>query len=199
MEAQTHRPARRRRRKKPQVTSPAPVETIFIAARRPGSPRLEKPTRRMKAASAKPKNFPEELLLTPQAPSVEEAPLTPKKREVRIVQRKQDELDETERMRLRLLDQFLASEGRAAITRAAETYLSAGFTFPREQEPQLKLLEHFDEERARGALAVLSELLRDQSPRQLPLLRQRLRRLEDHADEPSTRAAAADLFRILPA
>lgn len=196
MDAQPNRPGRRRRRKK--TSNKASVaEPIFIAARRPGSPRLEKPSRRMKAASAKPRSREEEQLSVVAPLAVEAAPA--KRREARIVQRKTDEVDEVEKNRRRLFSQFMASEGRAAITRAAETYLAAGYSLPREQDAQLKLLEHFDEARAREALSVLAELIREEAPRQLPVFRQRLRRLEDHADETATRAAAAELRKVLPA
>ncbi|HSC89101.1 MAG TPA: hypothetical protein VLC09_17585 [Polyangiaceae bacterium] len=201
MDAQPNRTGRRRRRKKtPQQKAPA-VEPVIVAARRPGSPRLEKPTRRMKAASARPRTRDDGVSLDAQdAPSREaQAAEAPKRREARIVQRRTDEIDEREKNRRRLFSQFMASEGRSAITRAADTYLTAGFTLPREQDAQLKLLEHFNEVRAHEAILVLTELLRDESPRQLPLFRQRLRRLEDHAEDANTREAARDLRRVLPA
>jgi len=196
MDAQPNRQSRRRRHKKTPNGKAAAVEPVFIAARRPGSPRLEKPTRRMKAASARPRARSDDSIV-PEPVVLEVAPA--KRREARIVQRKTDEIDETEKNRRRLFSQFMASEGRAAVTRAAETYLTAGFALPREQDAQLKLLEHFNENRAREAILVLTELVRDETPRQLPVFRQRLRRLEDHADEPETRAAAANLRRSLPA
>lgn len=124
--------------------------------------------------------------------------LTQKRREARIVQRREDTVDATEADRRRLLSQYMASEGRSAITRAADNYFRAGFEIPREQEAQLKLLEHFDESRARQAIAVLKELIKLDPPKQLPLFRQRLRRLEDHADEPTTRQEAEALRRELP-
>jgi len=89
----------------------------------------------------------------------------------------------------------MGCEGRGAVSRAANEYREAGFDFPREQEVQLQLLEHFDEERARDAIAVLAELLEDQAPIKKPVFEQRLRRLEEYADEPATRAAAARLRR----
>lgn len=151
----------------------------------------------MKAASAKPRSQETEETRPTRATSAEASP--PKRREARIVQRKSDEIDETEKNRRRLLSQYLASEGRAAITRAADTYLTAGFELPREQDVQLKLLEHFDETRAREAIAVLSDLILEEAPRQLAVFRQRLRRLEDHADDVATREAASHLLRTLPA
>lgn len=198
MDAQPNRSGRRRRRKKNPTPKTPAAEPVFIAARRPGSPRLEKPTRRMKAASARPRTR-EEVGSAALSTATPLEPQPAKRREARIVQRKTDEIDEQEKNRRRLFSQFMASEGRAAITRAADTYLTAGFTLPREQDAQLKLLEHFNELRAHEALVVLSELVREETPRQLPVFRQRLRRLEDHAEDPRTREAAADLRRALPA
>jgi hypothetical protein len=198
MDAQPNRGGRRRRRRKNQNKKPAAkVEPVVVAARRPDSPRLEKPTRRMKAASAKPRTVREEIGVSPGKEAPEEAPK--KRREARIIQRKEDEVDETERTRRRLLSRYLASEGRAAITRAADAYLNEGFELPREQEVQLKLLEHFDETKSGQAVTALTELLDEDDPIQLPILRQRLRRLEEHAEDAALRDAASDLRRKLPA
>lgn len=198
MDAQPNRNGRRRRRRKTPNKKPAvKVEPIVVAARRPDSPRLEKPTRRMKAASAKPRSVREEAAVSPARESLSEAPK--KRREARIIVRREDEIDDTERNRRKLLSRYLASEGRAAITRAADVYFQEGFALPREQEVQLKLLEHFDEMRAAQALAALTELMDEEDPQQLPVLRQRLRRLEDHAEDLTLRQAATDLRRRLPA
>lgn len=195
-----NRSSRRRRRKRSKPAQPSKAEPIMIVARRPNSPRIEKPTRRMKAASAKPR--PDGSLVA-AAPEQEARPADTedrsRRREARIVQAKPGQVDEHERDRLRLLDRLMTSEGRSAISRAVENYLSAGFELPAEQEVQLKVLEHFDEVRARQALDVLAGLLTSEKPKQLPVFDQRLRRLEEHADEPATRAAAADLRRALRA
>lgn len=199
MDAQPNRNQRRRRRRKtPTKKSEVRIEPVIVAARRPDSPRLEKPTRRMKAASAKPRTLSEVGQARALAvPLDEEVPK--KRREARIIVRKEDEVDDTERRRRRLFSRYLASEGRVAITRAANEYFSEGFVLPREQEAQLKLLEHFDEARTGEALSVLHELIDEEEPQQLPVLRQRLRRIEDHAEDAALRQAAADLRRVLPA
>ncbi len=207
MDAQPNHGGRRRRRRKksPQKANQkvAPAEPVLIAARRPDSPRLEKPTRRMKAASAKPRSlrgasFQEHGLSDGTVAGATE-PALKKRRQARIVQRSTEQIDEVERSRLRLLSRLMASEGRAAITRAVDEYLAQGFELPAEQDVQLKLLEHFDEAKARQAIKQLAELIQSEAPRQLPLFRQRLRRLEDHADDVVTREAAAELRRSLPA
>jgi hypothetical protein len=207
MDAQPNQGGRRRRRRKKKPQQKAiPVEPVFIAARRPDSPRLEKPTRRMKAASAKPRGIAHSGLTAGVVDPLEgplgaspEAVEPKKRRQARIIQRVTEEVDERERGRLRLLSRLMASEGRAAITRAVDEYLSHDFELPSEQEVQLKLLEHFDEARARQAMEHLEELIQGEEPRQLPLFRQRLRRLEDYADDAETRDKAAALRRVLPA
>jgi len=209
MDAQpNHGARRRRRRKKPNSPKAGPVEPVFIVARRPDSPRLEKPTRRMKAASARPrgngatvvpKEAAKERKPEAEVKVEEEGTLRKERRQARIVVRATGAPDETEKNRLRLLSRLMAAEGRAAISRAIDAYLAEGFALPREQDAQLKLLEHFDETKAAGAIAILREIIAVEGPRQLPVLRQRLRRLEDHADEESTRESAAQLRRQLPA
>jgi hypothetical protein len=91
----------------------------------------------------------------------------------------------------------MMSETRGSISRAADEYAQAGFEFPAEQTVQLQLLEHFDEERARSAITVLAHLIDAEPPLKRPILEQRLRRLEEYADEPSTRSAAAELRRAI--
>jgi hypothetical protein len=208
MDAQpNHGARRRRRRKKPNSPKAAPVEPVFIVARRPDSPRLEKPTRRMKAASARPRGLgaavapkpASEVLAKPEVKVEEETALRRERRQARIVVRATGAPDEAEKNRLRLLSRLMAAEGRAAISRAIDAYLAEGFELPREQDVQLKLLEHFDETKAASAIALLAEIIASEGPRQLPVLRQRLRRLEDHADEESIRSSAALLRRQLPA
>jgi hypothetical protein len=75
--------------------------------------------------------------------------------------------------------------------------LRNGFDLPEEQEVHLQLLEHFDESRARESLTTMARLLKEQPPIKRPVLDQRLRRLEEYADEPATRSLAADLRRAI--
>lgn len=196
MDTQSNRYGRRRRRKKPSDKKKLEVvEPVIVAARRPDSPRLEKTTRRMKAASAKPRAERDAGGVHPQR-VVEK--LEPKRRrDARIVQRKEEDIDEKEQLRRRLLSQYLSSEGRAAITRAADNYLDAGFEMPREQAIQIRLLEHFDEARGFSALKVLQELLSLDEPEQVPILKQRLQRLEEYAEESATQKLAGELRKIL--
>jgi hypothetical protein len=130
------------------------------------------------------------------AHALEPAVAAPAKRAARIVA-SHAEVDETERERQALLTRLLDSEGPSAITRAANAYRKGGFVFPEEQPVQLKLLEHTDEGEVCAALAVLATLLDHQPPIKLPVFEQRLKRLEEGAEEAETRARAAELRRVL--
>jgi len=130
-----------------------------------------------------------------QAPS-ELTVAAPAKRVARIVSAS-SEHGENEREREALLSRLLDSEGPSAVTRAANAYRKGGFAFPEEQPVQLKLLEHTDEGEVCSALAVLASLLDRQTPIKLPVFEQRLKRLEDSAENPETRTRAAELRRVL--
>ncbi len=97
----------------------------------------------------------------------------------------------------RLLDRLLRSQGRVAISRAADELWESKFKAPRQQEVQIQLLEHENEQRARDAVFVMAELLQRESPIQRPILDQRLRRLEEFAEDPITRDAARALRRSM--
>jgi hypothetical protein len=107
--------------------------------------------------------------------------------------------DDREKQRLRLIERLLMSEGRVAISRAANDLRLAGFDFPQNQDVQLQLLEHNDEALARQAIIQLRVLLQSERPIKLPVFSQRLRRLEEVGEDPSTRNAAADLRRMIRA
>ena len=106
-------------------------------------------------------------------------------------------VDDSELERRHLLARLLDSEGPAQVTRAANAYRKGGFQFPGEQAVQLKLLEHTDEAEVCTALGVLTVLLDEQAPIQLPVFEQRLKRLEDGAEDAETRSRAAELRRVL--
>ena len=103
---------------------------------------------------------------------------------VRAAQKRQD-----------LLRKINAAQNPKAISDTIDTFLGAGFTLPDDQEIHLQMLEHRDEERVREALTRLEHLLMGQVPKRKPVLVQRLKRLEEHADEDATRTAAAQLRR----
>ncbi len=120
-------------------------------------------------------------------------------RSARIVSASVQDPDGRLMEREKLLGRLLSSQGRGAITRAADQFLKAGFDFPVEQPVQLQLLEHLDETLVRGAIDVLRGIVVKEPPLKRPIFEQRLRRLEDSAEEESTRSAASELRRALRA
>ncbi len=94
-----------------------------------------------------------------------------------------------------LLRRVSAAQGSKAISDAIDAFLAAGHALPDDQEVFLQMLEHRDEDRVREALVKLERLLMGQLPKRKPVLVQRLKRLEEVADEAATRDAAALLRR----
>lgn len=190
---------RRRRKAKDRSQSGTPVEPILIAARRPNSPVILAGAARPRvAASAKPKVDASANAAAANAKK-SDAPAAPVRRTARIVQLDGKPVGEKELERRRLLQRLLGCEGRSAISQAAEAYLNAGFEFPDDQEVQLQLLEHFNEDRALSAINALQAIVLREAPKKRPVFEQRLRRLEEYADELSTREAAATLRRSIRA
>ena len=175
--AKSDSPDRRRPARRPV----APLPEVVLA-RRSTSP----PPPAAKAPSA----------AEPSRSSEVAAPVASAKRAARIVGTPAA-LDDAELERRHLLARLLDSEGSAAVTRAANAYKKGGFLFPEEQAVQLKLLEHSDESDVCSALDVLTALLDEQPPIMLPIFEQRLKRLEDGAENPETRSRAAELRRVL--
>lgn len=96
-----------------------------------------------------------------------------------------------------LLDRLVRSQGRGAISRAADDLWESKFVAPKRQEVQIQLLEHENEQRARDAVFIMAELLQREAPIKRPVLEQRLRRLETAAEDPITRDAAGALRRSM--
>lgn len=200
MEGQQRRAGgnRRRRRNKPKAEAKSKAAPVLIAARRPDSPRLMKVTGRNIAASAQPKKVKATATdVEKEQPKTKAAGADRPRRVARIAQAQTESLDEQEMQRQRLLDRLVASEGRSAISRIADELQTQEFEIPLEQEMQLQLLEHVDESRARQAIDVLSQLLDSEDPIKRPILDQRLRRLEEEADEEETRTKAAELRKLV--
>jgi hypothetical protein len=199
MDGQRQRSVRKRRRKT-RADAHEKSEVILIAARRPNAP--VSPAARGRVgivASASPHRAG-----SPSAPATAERalaspsrPAPEPRRSARIIELQAGGGDDVERERQRLIERLLSSEGRVAISRAANEYRAAGFAFPLEQEVQLKLLEHLDEECVRAAIVALEGLLDRERPVQKHVFEQRLRRLEEYADEPATREAASALRRAI--
>jgi hypothetical protein len=114
----------------------------------------------------------------------------------RVVEAKADDPEaRVAQKRLDLLRKISTAQNPKAISDTIDTFLGAGFVMPEDQELYLQMLEHRDEERVREALTRLEHLLAGQLPKRKPVLVQRLKRLEEHAEEDATRAAAAQLRR----
>ena len=202
MDGQRQRSVRRRRRKA-RNSGREKSDVILIAARRPNSPVLPSGRGRsgiaasaspQRQAAVSPGSHPAPPPLGRLAPA---RSATESRRSARIIRLEVGDHDDVERQRQRLIDRLLASEGRVAISRAADEFREAGFEFPVEQEVQLKLLEHLDENCARAAIETLKALLEKERPIKKPVFEQRLRRLEEYGEEAATRDAAASLRRVI--
>ena len=224
MDGQRHSFGAARKRRRPKHNGPPKAEPILIAARRPDAPPA-RPPRRLIAASASPRaNSIRAAALGERvdghvngngqsnngtahngAAHSRDATVSPingveaQRRAARIVQVNAAGPDDREKQRLRLLERLLTSEGRVAISRAANDLKLAGFEFPLNQDVQLQLLEHNDENLARQAVVQLKVLLETEKPIKLPIFSQRLRRLEEVGEDPLTRKSAADLRRQIRA
>ncbi len=189
---------RRRRRSKNDSKPKGQAMPVLIAARRPDSPRLMKVSNRSIAASAQPKRKSADRPAESQTQEQDTRPSTEDKprRVARIAQASVAVLDEQQARRERLLERLVTCEGRSAISRIAdELFRDAGV--PAQQQYQIQLLEHVDEAKADAALDALYRLFQSELPIKRPILDQRLRRLEDEADEKSVREKAAALRRFV--
>ncbi|HPB95017.1 MAG TPA: hypothetical protein PK140_00120 [Polyangiaceae bacterium] len=136
-----------------------------------------------------------EALFSPKA-AEENQPVLPKTA-ARIVLPPVPEADPNHAERRRLLGKFLAATGPASISKAADMFFAAGFSLPEDQETHVQMLEHLDEKRVRDSIAKLVTIFAGEVPRRRPIVEQRLRRIEEQADEHDTRVAAASLRRML--
>lgn len=125
------------------------------------------------------------------------APAGVRRRAVRIVKVTDNALTPGSNREQQLLDRLMRSQGRGAISRAADDLWESKFIAPKRQEVQIQLLEHENEHRARDAVFAIAELLQREAPIKRPVLDQRLRRLETSAEDPITRDAAGALRRSM--
>ncbi len=93
------------------------------------------------------------------------------------------------------LRKILAAQSTKSISDSIDGFLNAGHTLPDDQEVFLQMLEHRNEDRVRDAIGKLEHLLMGQVPKRKPVLVQRLKRIEEHAEESATRDAAVALRR----
>jgi hypothetical protein len=114
----------------------------------------------------------------------------------RVVEAKADDPEaRLAQKRQELLRKISNAQGSKAISDMIDAFLGAGFVLPEDQELYLQMLEHRNEDRVREAIARLDHLLVGQLPKRKPVLVQRLKRLEEHAEDDATRVAAAQLRR----
>jgi hypothetical protein len=99
--------------------------------------------------------------------------------------------------RERLVAALLGAVDRMSVTRVTEALFAAGHSVPETQEAHLQILEHTDEARVRASLSVLDAILAREPAKRRPVLEQRLKRLEESAEDLSTRQAATALRRKL--
>ena len=130
----------------------------------------------------------------PVAAEAPRAPAPPKSAG-RIVLAPPPQSDPKTAERQRLLSKLLLAEGRPGVSKAANDFLRAGFTFPDEQDVHLQLLEHTSEEHVKNAIDALAVLLVSELPKRRAVLESRLRRIEEFAEEAGTRCAAERLRR----
>ena len=180
-----HRRSRRERRASRPISEPE----VLSARPRSALPPAAEPGTVEPTGSSSP------VTPSPSAPEPAEAPAP--RRTARIVAPVRRDDDARVREHARLLDRLLSSDGRGSISRAADDFRRAGFDFPSEQAVQLQLLEHWDETLARSAIDALRELVTREPPLKRPIFEQRLRRLEDAAEDATTRHAASELRRVL--
>lgn len=134
------------------------------------------------------------LLATPE-PDVARELSAPEALPAGTVAKRSNKAASAELKRQELLRRIDAAQGSRAVTVAIEAFLAAGHELPEEQDVFLQMLEHQDEVRVRDAIVRLERMLAGQMPRRKPVLVQRLRRIEENADESETRDAAAALRR----
>lgn len=158
-------------------------------AKSAGEPREQAQHRAALEALFAPKKGPEEK-------AAEGAANAPTKPAGRIVLKPATQSDPRALERQRLLAKLLAAEGRPGVSKAANEFLKAGFAFPDEQDVHLTLLEHADESRVSEAIDALAKLLAAEPPKRRAVLESRLRRIEEYAEETSTRKKAGELRRV---
>lgn len=121
--------------------------------------------------------------------------LVPSVKVARVVEAAPDAAPTVPNKRQELLRKVQLAQGSRAISDTMDAFFAAGHTLPDDQEVYLQLLEHRDEARVREAIEKLDQLLMGQVPKRKPVLVQRLKRLEEDADEEATRNAATELRR----
>jgi len=87
--------------------------------------------------------------------------------------------------------------GRADVVRATKKILDIDGELPEDAEVLLAVLQHPDEDILRDALELLGKMHHERPLKRSELLKQRVRKVEDLAEEPETAKMAAQLRREL--
>jgi hypothetical protein len=88
--------------------------------------------------------------------------------------------------------------GQSDVVDAVKELLELDGELPREPDALLSALQHPDESIQRQAISLLKELVAERPLKRADLLRQRLRRIEDLAEDPETAKVASELRHIVP-
>ena len=163
--------------------------------RKDGPPERRRDDNALSNAQAREARSALEALFSPKVETVQ--PVQETRSAPRIVLPPAPNADPKSVERRRLLGKLLTAAGPAAISKVADEFVGQGFQFPDDQEVFLQLLEHNDEQQVRAAVDALARLLAGELPKRKHVLDQRLRRIEEHADDPSTRDAASDLRKLI--
>lgn len=88
--------------------------------------------------------------------------------------------------------------GRGDVVEAVKELLEIDGALPREPDALLSALQHPDESIQRQAISLLKELVAERPLKRGDLLRQRLRRIEELAEDPETVKLASELRHFIP-
>lgn len=95
------------------------------------------------------------------------------------------------------LKELRSAIGRSDVEKALKAYFAVDDALPRDPDALLNVLLHSDEALVRDAIELLGSLVEERPIKRQELLRQRLRQIEDLAEEDRTASAAESLRRKL--
>lgn len=87
--------------------------------------------------------------------------------------------------------------GRSEITKAYKEWMDIDGELPRDQDALLSLLQHPDEMCVRGAIEVIKEFASERPLKRIELFRQRLRQIENLAEEEETLQSVKELRGLI--
>lgn len=138
-----------------------------------------------------------EALFAPKAAAEDKPVPRTKAHPARVVLPPPPNTDPRNAERRQLLGKFLSATGSRSISRAADDFLAAGFSFPDDQESHVQLLEHENEQIVNASITKLVSILAGEVPKRRAIIEQRLRRIEAQFEDTSVCQAARDLLRMI--